>query len=329
MTGTKRILTIDAMRFIGISCVILAHVLGPGSLLFQIRSFDVPLMVFVSGLVSARKKIPGYVSFVGRRALRLMVPVWLFYAFYFVLFFFFSKMIPGIEIPDQAEIVRSFLCLEGYGWIIRVFVLITLIAPLLIRLEQLLKNSASYLAVILGLLVLSAVCTPMFDGQDCWIVKDLWQGCILFLLGYTPAFMAGLRMRNAGWKEQLLYIGVFTLGTVVYFLRPGVSFDLEYFKWPPQYPFMLYGIAISCLIWRCQPLLKALSHIRPIVFIGQNTIWIYLWHVLALAFVFNITDIWPVQYCIVFGFSISVFLIQYQLVKNKPKTSFAHKYLIG
>ena len=135
-----RLLTIDAARFIGISLIILAHVLGPGSLLFQIRSFDVPLMVFISGLTSSGKEIPSYWKYFIHRFLRLMIPVWLFYSLYFVVLYIGTRLNWGIGIPSWGTIGRTFLCLEGYGWIIRVFVLITLVTPLLIKLEDRVKN---------------------------------------------------------------------------------------------------------------------------------------------------------------------------------------------
>ena len=328
MTDNLRVPSIDALRFIGICCIILAHVLGPGSLLFQLRSFDVPLMVFVSGLVSARKATPDYGRYLVHRAFRLLIPVWLFYTLYFAVLWALSKVSAAFSFPTWSEIGRTYLCLEGYGWIIRVFLLLMLVSPLLVRLEQRLSHPLAYLALIASCLGLSAVLTPLFHG-DSFLVKDLWEGCVLFLIGYAPAYMAGLRMRNASRGEQALYAAVFTLAALAFFLRPGVDFDLETYKWPPQVPFMLYGMAISCLLWLCRPIPDALAKVRFTVFVGQNTIWIYLWHVMALAFVFKITDIWPVQYCIVFGVSITIFFIQYQLVKNKPKNSFAHKYLIG
>ena len=40
---------IDFLRFIGLSMVIFAHV-GPPKLLFQLRNFDVPLLVIISGM---------------------------------------------------------------------------------------------------------------------------------------------------------------------------------------------------------------------------------------------------------------------------------------
>lgn len=328
MADTYRVPSIDALRFIGISCIILAHVLGPGSLLFQLRSFDVPLMVFVSGLVSARKATPDYGKYLVHRALRLLIPVWLFYTLYFAVLWVLSQVSTEFSFPAWREIGRTYLCFEGYGWIIRVFLLLMLVSPLLVRLEQRLSHPLAYLALIAGCLGLSAIFTPLFHG-DSFLIMDLWEGCVLFLVGYAPAYLAGLRMRYAPRVEQTLYAAVFTLAALAFFLWPGVSFDLETYKWPPQVPFMLYGMAVSCLLWLFRPLPDALAKFRPVVFIGQNTIWIYLWHVMVLVFVYRITDRWPFQYCIVFGTALTIFFIQYQLVKNKPKASFAHKYLIG
>lgn len=92
---------------------------------------------------------------------------------------------------------------------------------------------------------------------------------------------------------------------------------------------MVYGIAVSSLLWFCQSLLKALARSRIVVFIGQNTIWIYLYHVLFLLFVFRVCDIWRIQYIIVYGLSVSFVLIQYVLIqKTGPVKKFC-KYLKG
>ena len=45
----SRDFTIDMLRFVGVSLILLAHIVPPDGL-FQLRSFDVPLMIFVSGL---------------------------------------------------------------------------------------------------------------------------------------------------------------------------------------------------------------------------------------------------------------------------------------
>lgn len=323
-----RLLTIDAARFIGISLIILAHVLGPGSLLFQIRSFDVPLMVFISGLTSSGKEIPNYWKYFIHRFLRLIIPVWLFYSLYFVVLYIGTRLNWGIGIPSWGTIGRTFLCLEGYGWIIRVFVLITLVTPLLIKLEDRVKNPLAFLAIIGGLIVLQEPLSQAFKETGDLLRKDLWEGCMLSLTGYIPAYLVGLRMRKAKMSEQFLYAALFSLATIIIFVIPAIPFDLEHFKRPPRFPFIVYGIAVSCLIWLCQPVLKELSKIRPCVFIGQNTIWIYLWHILILLFVFRIQVPWWAQYLIVLGGAITLFLPQFYLCK-RHKLSVLSKYLVG
>jgi len=324
----ERLLTIDSARFIGISLIILAHVLGPGSLLFQIRSFDVPLMVFISGLTSSGKDIPNYWKYFSHRFLRLMVPVWIFYSLYFVILYIGFRLNWAIDFPSWGIIGRTFLCLEGYGWIIRVFVLIALVAPFLIKLEDKVRNPFVFLVITGGLIVIQEPLSHVFKGTDSALYKDLWEGCLLSLTGYIPAFLAGLRMRNAQRWEQLLFVAIFSLTTILVFISPAIPFDLEYFKRPPRFPFIVYGIAVSCLIWLCQPVLKELSKIRPCVFVGQNTIWIYMWHILILLFVFRIQVPWWAQYLIVLGGAITLFLPQFYLCKQHRLGGLS-KYLVG
>ena len=74
--------------------------------------------------------------------------------------------------------------------------------------------------------------------------------------------------------------------------------------------------------------MNKLSSFRPIIFIGQNTIWIYLWHMpLVLVTNYLIKD-WWLKYPIVFGVSFGIFYIQYILVK-KTNNKLLNKYLLG
>lgn len=50
----KRDISIDILRFIVISLIILAHVNPPDTIL-NIRCFDVSLMLFVSGLIMSKR----------------------------------------------------------------------------------------------------------------------------------------------------------------------------------------------------------------------------------------------------------------------------------
>ena len=74
-----RDIEVDVLRSIGILLIILAHVKAPQSL-NVIRCFDVPLMVFVSGICYGNKTLRGGVrKFYSKRILRLIVPTWFFF----------------------------------------------------------------------------------------------------------------------------------------------------------------------------------------------------------------------------------------------------------
>lgn len=71
---------IDFLRFLGLALIILVHVNCP-NLIKQIRCFDVPLMVFVSGL-SCSYKSGDFWGYLLKRTKRLIIPTWIF--FYYI-----------------------------------------------------------------------------------------------------------------------------------------------------------------------------------------------------------------------------------------------------
>lgn len=126
----QRDLYIDFLRFIGISLIILAHVEAPSGIT-QFRSFDVPLMVFVSGL-SFSTKGGGFWKYVWKRVKRLCIPVYLFLTILFTAVI--GAGIVGLKNPwGWDQIAGTYLLLNepsiGYVWIIRVFLMMSIIAP--------------------------------------------------------------------------------------------------------------------------------------------------------------------------------------------------------
>ena len=78
--------SIDLLRFIALTGIIIAHI-DPPSFWMQLRGFDVPLMVFLSGVsyrISGGNK-QNYWSYAVKRFKRLILPVWVFLTIYFTL----------------------------------------------------------------------------------------------------------------------------------------------------------------------------------------------------------------------------------------------------
>ena len=121
---------VDFLRFCGVCLIILAHC-SPPSLIFQARNFDVPMMVLIAGISFGLSfKEQPYLNCVKSRFKRLLLPVWCFLIIYFssCLLFAFPTML-----PSTSKIFHTFLLNDGIGyvWIIRVFLMVALIAPLI------------------------------------------------------------------------------------------------------------------------------------------------------------------------------------------------------
>lgn len=128
----NRDIKIDFMRFIGISLIILAHV-SPPNLIFQLRNFDVPLMVILSGYlysIKNKQKNKFNLSYFLKRFRRLVIPVWIFLSILFIGIFLINPKMITLKL-----LLTSFTLYTGIGyvWIIRVYLIIALFGEILIK----------------------------------------------------------------------------------------------------------------------------------------------------------------------------------------------------
>ncbi len=150
--NNNRDTSIDILRFIALSGIILVHV-GPGRFLSQLRSFDVPLMVFLSGisyyLSSQKGNTLSYMGYCMKRFKRLILPVWIFLVIYFLLYTIATK-----ELPSFNQVASYFtLTTDWYVWIIRVFFIVALFAPLVASAFHRI-NTRQFYAIVISAFVL-------------------------------------------------------------------------------------------------------------------------------------------------------------------------------
>ena len=142
-SSTARISYIDFLKLVGLTGIIIAHI-NPPSWTILLRSFDVPLMVILSSILANRsfakysKTKSSAVDYYISRIKRLVIPTWIFLAFYFS----YSFIVTG----QRASIkyyVDSF-CLtrygKGYVWIILIYLYSAMLIPAFARLELSLKG---------------------------------------------------------------------------------------------------------------------------------------------------------------------------------------------
>lgn len=332
----KRDLYIDFLRFIGLSFIILVHVNPPVNVA-QVRCFDVPLMLFVSGLTASSSRHYRYVDYVTNRTKRLIIPVWMFLAAYLpILYFVQFKFLPEQYLTGEM-IVRSFLLLDnsiGYVWIIRIFLIVMLATPFILKLNNRIENIRLFVFVIVaavfaleGIHLIGVQCDK--ESVASFVLVDIIQ----YGIAYSIPFMLGVRCRNAEKKEQhkllAFVIVVFTVSLVYYVFSYGLPIRITpNFKTPPHSYYIVYGCFVSVVLWQMKTKISKWLTNKYFILLGQNTIWIYLWH-MPLALVSNrLSDSWVVRYIFVYGTAILIFMIQRSIV-NKINSDFARKYLLG
>lgn len=334
----QRDLSIDYLRFIGISMIILAHVAAPFSLV-QFRSFDVPLMIFISGLTSSRKTFPNYFRYIWTRSKRLLVPVYIFLTALFIIMYLLRSSGVIIENLSLKTVVHTYLLLEGIGyvWIIRVFLLIMILTPFLVRFEMTCKSNVLYGLACLALMLLNdAILLLQFPLPGGKLLNIFVGEFAMYLIGYVPLFMLGLRMRYSDEKVCRRYIwGVSVCaasGVLCYLANNGLPLAPSAYKYPPQFYFLVYGSLVSVILWcfrdKIANLIDFLKLTSAVTFIGQNTIWIYLWHIPFVMLFKETIDNWFLRYAVIYGCALAVFKLQTLLVRRIAQHN-VNKYFLG
>ncbi len=326
----KRDSSIDLMRFIGFSMIVLAHIglSRTDSTLFQLRSFDVPLMVFTSGLAFSGKKTGAYLPFIWKRALRLIVPVYLFVTAYMFLSPVLSEW-GWVENYTRKQIISTYALRLGpsigYVWIIRVFLIVMLVTPVLTWLEERMRRPWMFYLTIAAMLGLQSILVKWLKPLNLGVFVEDW---LLYIFGYSAVFMAGLRFRKASVWERLIVLAA----ALVVMAAIGCHISAEqgtwiYFqklKYPPRVYFLMWGLLVSMFLWITSGIWSKLLDNSLFTFIGRNTIWIYLWHIPFVNLVADSKGFeamfvhWNplLKYVFVYGGALAIYGVQYWIVSR-------------
>jgi fucose 4-O-acetylase-like acetyltransferase len=282
-----RNIRIDLLRALGLAMIVLAHV-GPPTLVMQLRNFDVPLMVLVSGMsFGLSYQQDTYPSYMWRRIKRLVFPVWIFLTIYFTSI---ALLDLKFETLNAKRILGSYFLIDGIGyvWIIKVFLLVALVSPFIYRLHQKIPGNHRYFGSIA--LVFIAYEMARFLTQEFFATwpGELVQSISHYMIPYALVFAIGVRLPSLKPEETVwgmnLCLAAFILLAFLLAIETGNLVPTQAHKYPPTLYYFSYALAISLAAWlvsgRCSNLLKKFGAAKAIVlFAAQNSIWIYLWHI--------------------------------------------------
>lgn len=306
----------------------------PPYIVLNLRCFDVPLMLFVSGLVYAGREADYSCRFFIHRAMRLLIPVYIFLTGYFVLAFALKYLFSidfGITVK---HVVGSYLLMDGIGyvWIIRVFLMVSILTPFLISLNKSIKKEWIFCLLIVLLTLIQEIMIRFGVGMNVVLVRDFIYYCI----GYSLLFLLGLRVAKKDIKSvggyAILFIGLFVIYAVYLCLTGGGIISMNNYKYPPRGYFLIYGALASLICYLAVSRVCCLHKSKIISFIGMNTIWIYLYHIPLVQLTGRLVLPWYIQYVIVYVIAVIICFAQVSVVNvlqhKYPKLSFL-KYFKG
>lgn len=282
----QRDVKFDGLRTIGLLAIILAHV-GPPAWLFQLRNFDVPLMVLVSGAVyglsGTHKK---YGEYIWGRILRLLAPTWMFLILFFLLSFVMGK---GFS---TNTIVSSFALLSGIGyvWIIRVFILVAIIAPFFVYLYRKITNKVIYLLVVVAVFVFYTLLHHLYVSsvflQHITLADFIFQNVIFYMLPFGCIAGLGIYLLHATKKSIISLLAIFTgvFAVLGFAYGPHGFVPTQAYKYPPQLYYLSYALAASLVLYLLSftTTFQKIFSTRAMKFISASSLWIYLWQIFFL-----------------------------------------------
>lgn len=283
---------LDCLKVLATVCLFLAHVEAP-FWLKEVRSFDVPLLVFISGILAADSysRAKSGKSYIWKRVKRLAVPTWLF------LVVFYACMVLVGQTPNISDVIKSLLfqrdCgLAGGVWIILVYLLCAVVTPLLLRF----KDQKSFWIAMALIYIGYEFLVTLTDAVNVRLIYYT----ILTVVPYGTMMFLGIKFKEMT-TSQRVGMGIVALaiyiGCQVFLYVQGSGYvSLGDYKYPARLYYLSYALPICVLLLMLGERFDSkLPRIALVTFISKHSLWIYLWQILLLAtvnYVLKISDYW-------------------------------------
>lgn len=272
----KRNYEIDFLKVLGLLLIILAHTKIP-KIASQFRSFDVPLMVIISAILAKKTyNRETTIKYWKKRYFRLVIPTHIFLVSFFIIMFLFSR-----ENLTYKLMVNSFLLLHnsiGYVWIILVYFMCALLIPIIDKIDITKKNIK--IGIVIIYLLYEILVYFKFN-----FTNNLFYSIFYFIIPYGIITILGYHYDKLT-KKNKLYISISCLIFNIVFMLINLIINQKYvlytdYKYPPTFYFLSYGVFMSILL--IEVVRKRNMGFNKLVnFISQNSLWIYLVHILVL-----------------------------------------------
>lgn len=306
---------IDFLKVIGLLLLILAHVSAP-AVLEEIREFDVPLMVFLSGMlaVGSYNHCQNSLEYFKKRFTRLVLPTWIF------LILFWACMAIVGQTMDLPTIIKSFLFqrdsgLAGYVWIIWIYLWTALVVPFLLKIHISSNKGLLLYLIVWAVYDILAMFEPLTSSRVLYYT-------LFSIVPYGLVTLIGINYKDFNKKNKLTIcvtgILIFIIGQIASLCMNNSALLLSDYKYPLRLMFCAYSIPICIVLYELSEKFQLKIYgCSPVQFISRHSLWIYLWHIMFICcfnYVIVISN-WVIQYVLILVGSIAVTAIQNGIVR--------------
>lgn len=307
----QRLIFIDYLKVMGLMLVILAHVNCP-PFIMQIRSFDVPLLVFLSGYLAYISYNINKKGYYAKRIFRLAMPSWIF----LVVFFCIQAMVytvPSLEDILKAVTFQRDSNMVGMLWVIWVYLVCSFVIPIIFRMGY---NKYSILMILLLFVIYEIFCSYTNVEENRLIYLTVLTIIPWGTITYIGFYYDEMSKRD---KKILFYVSImmFILLMSYFIFKHGTFIMTNDYKYPARLYYLCFSIPIILCLMEVGRKIK-LKENKFILFISSSSLWIYLWHILALYAVksFIIDDrFWGLQYLLIVIISVFTTFVQNRIAR--------------
>lgn len=223
-----------------------------------------------------------------------------------------------------STVVGSYLLLNGpsigFVWIMRVFLMMAILIPLL---HKFLKNRGFIFtsSVIVLILILQQVLILGVSYIDNKVVGFILDETLLYAVGYSIIAILGLKITSFTTRQLFYFIVICAISLTIIIGINNWGFDPQTYKYPPHSQYLVYGIFMSSFLWLLKPILCSLGCSDIYTYLSNNSMWIYLWHIVPVYAISRWSDVpnmWLGRFCTVLIIALVLNYLYSKIIKLLP-----------
>ncbi len=292
VTMKNRDETIDILRVLGTLLVILAHVTPP-KIVSEIRTFDVTMLVFISGMSLEYSKVTNYWTYIKRRFQKLCLPTYLTISIVLILLYIGGKVL-NTHLLTTSYVMHSFLLIDrnsiGFVWIVKVYIFIAVLTPVIKNLVKLVRNTVIFYVIGFGSIAFATLIMKIMP------YNVITHEYLFYIVQYAMIAAMGLKFVQSNRCEQVNSLVVCIVSFAICQLRYE-SFCPSVGKYPPQFYYLSYGLMSTVFLYlslnKIGTRIRNKRGAKVISWMSANSFNIYICHIYYMWGYFLLDKIMP------------------------------------